>query len=165
MYLVYSEHPKTLVKTPRSLHKTYTEATRVLKEQVSDYITKYKGYQNVVFITSLDEEKDYVDAKLFVHINEEFSNRFIVYERKKVPDPGWLRTYEKFDMQELMMFSVLDLGTVLEDFNGENTVVNDTNDFVQKIKLQKNTSNGSQIKYIDELKDLLAKNRNKYFRE
>lgn len=161
MYIVYSEHPKTLVKTVRSIHKTYAEAAKVLKEMAMEYITKTKSYHQVIFINDLEDTKKNPECKYFIMNSDEYSARYMVYEQKTEVDRGWIRNGIKMNVQEIMMFSILNIDTILNEEVEEKEIDNIVKTS-NKLKMQKNEYTEKNKLVIEDMKAFLEKNKDKF---
>jgi len=156
MYLIYNIHSKTLSITPRSLHKTYKEATESLKKQVEKYVTETKAQSGFTVVHSYEEIENSKETGYFLLFSEEYNNRISIYEKRVIPHHGWVYSGHEYKILESTTFSLMDL-PILDDDDTESSVANDM-DFVATMRqTQKNMAHGSHVDVIEELKTVLAK--------
>ena len=105
-YSVISIHPQTFCVAVRGYYHIYRDAVKALREEATDYITKYKRYQTVVYVNNDEEMDNHPDIKYFLKTSDQYPNRVEVYERRKVVQKGWLWNGKK---------SVVDLIKVFDD--------------------------------------------------
>jgi hypothetical protein len=116
--------------------------------------------------------KSHPDAKYFVRISDEYCNRYVIYEQSKATERGWIYNGISLNHEEIMLFSILDIGSAVEELASENkTIINDEKDFIQAVtktnekKQKENMSHGTHVLCVEELKNFLMKNKTKYYRE
>ena len=160
MYLLYSEHPKTLVKTPISLYKNYLNAIKSLREAVTEYITNTHGYQTIIYISNVETAiKDYPETKYFVHVNEEYNNLYQVYERRTTIIPGFFRNGTKETLEARMYFSIMDISMLEYDPSQSTTTTKTPKTNLQILKQPDLESHNDRAKMITELQNWLHNNK------
>lgn len=164
MYAVYNQHPRTLNITIRSLHKSYPEAVEALKKQVHDYVTIYKGYQTILYINNEDEIETHPETKYFLKFSDEYSDRIYIYEQTKKLEKGYVYNSTTHNVEQIMLFSILDLSIINDNQDNDNVVVYDNIDFIQKMKNhdKNNLAHGQHVNLIQELTDHLKVRRARF---
>lgn len=168
MYLIYNIHSKTLSITPRTIHENYSKAVESLKQQVEEYVTKYKGQSGFKIVHSYDEIAASKDVGYFLHFSEEYNNRIAIYEKKAILMPGWVYNGHDYKILESTTFSMMELpieGAVTSsDSSGSSSssTLPSSNafdvSFISKMRAkQESMAHGGHVKYIEELKIVLRK--------
>lgn len=161
-YSVISIHPKTFCVANRGYYTTYRDAVNALREEATDYITKYKRYQTVVYVNSDEEMVNHPDVKYFLKISDQFPNRIEVLERHKIVTKGWIWNGKSYEVELIKLFDIISANLP----NGQNIVTSD-DDFqwvnnIQKESKQNYTEHANQAKVMDELREALNKRRKKF---
>lgn len=162
-YAVISIHPKTFSVANRGYFTTFRDALKALRDEATDYITKYKRYQTVVYINNDEEMEQHPDVRYFLKLSDQFPNRIEVFERRKVVDKGWLWNGKHYDVELIKVFDVVSANLPQE--NG--VQFPPVGDYEWASKIQKETQknqevNLSQCKMMDELRSALETRRLKF---
>lgn len=164
MYLIYNIHSKTLSITPRTIHENYSKAVESLKQQVEEYVTKYKGQAGFKIVHSYDEIATSKETGYFLHFSEEYNNRITIYEKKAILMPGWVYNGHDYKILESTTFSMMELpiegATSTSDSTTSTLPSSNAFDigFISKMRAkQESMAHGGHVKYIEELKIVLRK--------
>jgi hypothetical protein len=160
MYAVISIHPRTLHISHRSFHKTYSDAVKAMKDEVTDYITNYKKYQTVIYINNKEEMKNHKDTKYFLKVSNKYPNRISIYENRTIVNEGFIYNTSRSQIEKIKVFYVTELSMPSE---GEPIVVVDDNmnwiNSIQRSSKNSYSNNEARVGVIEELKAKLQDRR------